>query len=301
MDGASREALSHRGTWLRRRDSFQRGVMKRRPRLWVRSEHGRVRITGLVTLALLLWLALPLARRVVLRPEASQPLRGREVALRLGCFACHGAEGRGGVGNPGSRRETIPAFTGSTLMMYVHDDAEIRQYVRDGRPDKLADDPEYRASIEAQAIRMPAYRDLATPAEIDELVAYIRQISGMIVPPAEPAASGVDVAQRMGCFGCHGPLGMGGRDNPRSLKGYIPGFLGEDFRDLVRDDAELREWIRRGKLERIERHWIGGWFARRQQIQMPAYEGRLTDADTEALVALIHWIQGGGIAQEKLQ
>jgi mono/diheme cytochrome c family protein len=267
----------------------------------VRACDGRARVSSVVALALVLWVALPLARRLILRPEASESLRGREVATRLGCFACHGGEGRGGVSNPGSQHQTIPAFTGSTLMMYVHDDAEIRQYVLDGRPDRLADDAEYRAAMEAQAIRMPAYRGRLNEQELDQLVAYIRQISGMIAPPGDPAASGVDVAQRMGCFGCHGPLGMGGRENPRSLKGYIPGFLGDDFRELVRDDGELHDWIRHGKLERIEHHWIGGWFSRRQQIQMPAYEQRLTQDELEGLVALIHWIQQDGVAKEKLQ
>ncbi|HZR82134.1 MAG TPA: c-type cytochrome [Candidatus Binatia bacterium] len=246
------------------------------------------------------WLAVPAAWRLVVRPESSRALRGREVAAAAGCFACHGAEGRGGVGNPGSRRETIPGFSGSTLMMYVHGDAEIRQYVADGRPDRLADDVDHRAEMEAQAIRMPAYRGVLSQDDIDLVVAYVRTVSGMVTPKDESAQRGLEVAQASGCFGCHGALGMGGRANPGSLKGYVPGFSGADFRELVRDDGELREWIRKGKLARVESHWIGGWFSRRQQIQMPAYERFLDDRKIDDLVALLRWIQAGGPEREPL-
>lgn len=257
---------------------------------------------GLLGLSLLLlaWLALPLARDLALRPEASRGLRGRQIAVSLGCFACHGAEGRGGGANPGARREAIPGFTGSTLMMYVHEEAEIREYILDGRPDRLADDPDYRAEMEAQAIHMPSYRGRISADDLDLLVVYVRIVSGMIEPKDEQARRGLEVAARTGCFGCHGPLGMGGRDNPRSLKGYIPGFAGEDFRDLVRDDAELREWIREGRLERLESHPVASWFTRRQVIQMPGYKRFLRDDEIDALVALLRWIQAGGPEKDPL-
>jgi hypothetical protein len=238
--------------------------------------------------------AWPLVWRGVLRPEQSPPLSGRDVAAAAGCFGCHGPEGRGGVANPGSPRGSIPGFTGSTLMMYVHDDADIRQYVLDGRPERLADDPDYRAAMEAQAIRMPAYRGRLTAGEVDLVVAFVRTVSALLEPTDESARRGLEVARRLGCFGCHGELGMGGRANPGSLKGYVPGFMGADFRELVHDDDELRTWIAKGQLERIERNPIGGWFSRRQQIHMPAFERFLGDGDRDALVALLHWINEGG-------
>ena len=249
---------------------------------------------AVVTVAMLGVLFYPLVRDAALRPERSRALQGRELAATLGCFGCHGAEGRGGIGNPGSRRATIPGFTGSTLMMYVQNEGEIRQYILDGRPDRLADDPEHRAETAAQAIHMPAYRRRLKPGEIDALAAFVRVVSGMIEPEEEKARQGLEVARRMGCFGCHGELGMGGRDNPGSLKGYIPGFMGDDFRELVRDDDELREWIRRGHLDRIDRHPIGGWFTRRQLVEMPAFAQFLSDDESAALVALVKWINAGG-------
>jgi mono/diheme cytochrome c family protein len=258
------------------------------------------RLVVAVALAVLAWASWPALRDLVLRPEASDALRGHARAQELGCFGCHGPGGRGGVGNPGSKRETIPGFTGSTLMMYVHDDDEIRQYVLDGRPDRLANDPDYAAEMKAQAIHMPAYRDVLEPGDLDVLLAYIRQVSGMVEPPSEPERTGAEVAARMGCFGCHGALGMGGVGNPGSLKGYVPGFLGEDYRELVRDETELREWIAKGRLARIDRHWIGGFFAERQLLQMPAYEERLADDEMDALVAFVRWLASGALAKEPL-
>lgn len=253
-----------------------------------------------VSAVLLLVLAYPWLRDFVLQPEASVALRGHDLAEELGCFGCHGPGGRGGVGNPGSKRKKIPPFTGSTLMMYVHDEQEIRDYILDGRPKRLAGDADYDAEMKAQAIHMPAYRDLLAPGELDLLVAYIRQVSGMIEPPEGPARTGAEIADRMGCFGCHGALGMGGIENPGSLKGYVPGFLGDDYRELVRDRAELREWIREGRLRRVDEHWIGGHFSEGQFLQMPAYKDFLDEEELEALMAFVEWIASGDMAREPM-
>jgi mono/diheme cytochrome c family protein len=249
---------------------------------------------------LLVVVAYPWMRDLVLQPETSPALRGRELAEELGCFGCHGPGGRGGVGNPGSKRKKIPPFTGSTLMMYVHDEQEIREYILDGRPKRLADDGDYAAEMKAQAIHMPAYRDVLAPGELDFLVAYIRQISGMIESPEGPARTGAEIADRLGCFGCHGALGMGGVENPGSLKGYVPGFMGADYRELVQSREELREWIREGRLRRVSEHWVGGRFAEGQLIQMPAYKDFLDEAELEALMAFVEWIASGAMAREPM-
>jgi mono/diheme cytochrome c family protein len=257
-------------------------------------------LLGAILVVVVAWLAYPRARGIVLPLEASAALRGRDVAASLGCFACHGAEGRGGVTNPGNSRETIPGFTGSTLMMYVHDDREIRDYILDGKPKRLADDPDYIAAQKAQAITMPAFRDVVSAEQVDLLVAFVRHVSGLVVPKIEPAEGGAEIARRMGCHGCHGALGMGGRSNPGSLKGYIPGFGGDDFRELVRNDDELREWIREGSLGRINQDWIGGRFAERQLIKMPAYKRFLSDREIEALISYVRWINSGAPSSEPM-
>ena len=86
---------------------------------------------------------------------------------------------------------------------------------------------------------------------------------------------------------------MGGQPNPGSLKKYIPGFQGEDFRELVRNDAELRTWLREGALPRIAKHPLGRYLFERQRVRMPAY-GRLVSAEKiEAVAAYVRWLANG--------
>jgi mono/diheme cytochrome c family protein len=239
------------------------------------------------------WLGYPLVRSRVLSLEESAAARGERLAHTLGCFACHGAGGAGGTGNPGSKEISVPAFTERTQMMYVRDEEDLREYILDGAPRRRREDPEYRARMAAAAIRMPAYRPFVTAAEVEDLVAYLRATSGQVVPDQATLARGAELAGELGCFSCHGPLGGGGVANPGSLKGYIPAFWGEDFDDLVRDDAELRAWIADGEIPRIADHPIGRRWFRRQAIKMPAYGRFLPPADVDALVAYVRWIRAG--------
>jgi hypothetical protein len=85
-------------------------------------------------------------------------------------------------------------------------------------------------------------------------------------------------------------MGIGGVPNPGSLKGYIPGFGGADFDELVRDDTELRSWIIHGGIERLNGNPLATYFIERQRIRMPVYEQRLPAADVDALVAYVRWL-----------
>lgn len=239
------------------------------------------------------WLLYPAIRARVLRLEETPAMRGQRLAAELGCFACHGPGGGGGVPNPGSEEKEVPAFTERTQMMYVKSTDDLREYILDGAPKRRREDPEYRARMEAAALRMPAYRDVVGTAQLEDLVAYLRAASDQVLPEDGPAARGAELATELGCAACHGPLGAGGVPNPRSLKGYVPGFWGEDFDELVRDDAELRAWIADGEIDRIKNHPIGGWFFRRQIVKMPAYGRFLSDADVDALAAWVRWVRAG--------
>jgi hypothetical protein len=200
----------------------------------------------------------------------------------------------GGVKNLGSREGEVPAFVEQTQMMYVTSTAELREYVLDGMPERRKADADYRAQVEAALVRMPSYRPFVTPGKVDDLVAYLRAASGQILPADDPQAfRGAELAIDLECFACHGPMGAGGVPNPGSFKGYVPSFWGTDFDDLVRDDAELRQWLRDGRVPRIAEHPIGGWFFRRQALKMPAYHDRLTPEETDALMAYVRWIRAG--------
>jgi mono/diheme cytochrome c family protein len=252
-----------------------------------------VRVLVVLAFAEAAWLLYPLVRARVLSLEETPAARGERLAAELGCFGCHGPAGTGGTKNPGSEEDSVPAFTERTQMMYVKSTDDLREYVLDGAPRRKRDDPDYRAKMEAAALRMPAYRHVLSSAQVDDLVAYLRATSGQVLPDAEAAAQGAELATQYSCFACHGPLGAGGVRNPRSLKGYVPAFWGADFDDLVRDDGELRAWIAKGEIPRLTDHPVARWFLARQRLKMPAYEKFVAPADIDALVAYVRWIRAG--------
>ncbi len=226
------------------------------------------------------------------RPAESPELRGFHLAGRLGCFGCHGPGGTGGVPNPGSEEGEIPSWTGGTLMMYVNDDAEIAEWIRFGRPRRLRrpGDPEVASAARTPPIRMPGYEGRVMHRGIDDLVAYIKTVGGRAVPPPGPAREGYRVAARLGCFGCHGSAGRVGSPNPGSFKGVVPGWTGPDFRELVRNDDELRAWILDGGIPRLERNPVARWFIDRQVIRMPAYRTLVRKAELDAIIAYVRWL-----------
>src|SRR6058998_2841841 len=65
------------------------------------------------------------------RPNLPAAERGRRLALRTGCFACHGAEGTRGTANPGRSDKSVPTFEGD-VMMFAKTPEEIREWIRDG-------------------------------------------------------------------------------------------------------------------------------------------------------------------------
>jgi mono/diheme cytochrome c family protein len=241
------------------------------------------------------WLLYPAVRRVVLAIEDTAAARGHRLAHSLGCFACHGPEGGGGTKNPGSQEGEVPAFTEQTQMMYVKTTDDLRAYILDGAPKRRLDDPDYVARMASAALRMPAYRGFVTAAEVEDLVAYLRATSGQIFPEEESKvlARGAELMAEYHCASCHGPFGAGGVPNPGSFKGYIPGFWGEDYDELVRDDEELRRWLADGEIPRITEHPVGGWFFRRQATKMPAYGRFLPPEDIAALAAYVKWLRAG--------
>jgi mono/diheme cytochrome c family protein len=239
------------------------------------------------------WLAYPTVRDWVLQVERDDVRRGREAAQRLGCFNCHGPGGKGGLANPGSEGETVPSFHEGTPMMFVSSDNDIREYILDGAPAAKLQRASYRAEMDAQAIRMPAYRGWVGEADVNALVGYVRASSELLAPTDATVQKGAELARKNGCFACHGEMGGGGLENPGSLKGYIPGFIGHDFRDLVRSDEELVGWIRDGTIPRLATHPVARIFLERQRIQMPAYKAFLSEEDIRAIAAYVRWLAAG--------
>jgi mono/diheme cytochrome c family protein len=235
----------------------------------------------------------PAARDRALGVELTAAERGARTAAGAGCFDCHGPLGSGGVKNPGSADGEVPGFSGGTPMMWAKSEDEIREYILDGAPARKRNDLRHQQQMQAQLLTMPAYRGYLGADEVDALIVYIRAVSGLIVPPDALAAQGQDLAVRLACFQCHGPMGSGGSKNLGSFKGYIPGWWGSDFRELVRNDDELRDWLRDGQIARLRDHPIAKHFLHGQRISMPGYKNFITDQQLRALIRYVRWVNDG--------
>ena len=205
--------------------------------------------------------------------------RGADLAVAQGCTGCHGGP---------SASQLLP---GPFANLEHLDSATLREWILDGLPRHVRDDPESQEALATIAIRMPAWRGRLTDAQVDDLVTYVRALGGADVPEDEMARQGHAVAERLGCFGCHGPGGRGAGRNPGSLKGYIPPWDGPDFEDLVASAGELREWILNGRPQRLQSNPLARFFLDRQAIRMPAFRGHLTEEELRVLEAYIGWLR----------
>lgn len=224
--------------------------------------------------------------------SATPAQRGARVADRLGCAACHGPAGTRGIDNPGAPGGMVPSWVGGNWMMYTPHVEDVREYILDGVPSRLKDDPAYRVSQARALIHMPAYRGRLTDQELDDLVAYYQAVSGMALPDDPLVKHGYEEALEHGCFGCHGPGGQMNTPNPGSLMGYIPAWSGTDFPELVANDEELKEWIRDGSIQRFRDNPGAAYFLNRQAVHMPGYRGVLSPGDIDAIAAYIRWLRG---------
>jgi len=178
----------------------------------------------------------------------------------------------------------VPPWTGGTWMMYNADEGDIREWILDGYPSDREPDS-------GALIPMPAYRGEISDADLDDLVAYVLAVSQFGSPDDPEAASGRTVANRRGCFGCHGPEGRGLIENPLSFKGYIPPWDGDDYLELVGDDGEFRQWVRNGISDRFRDNPAARVFVDRQIVPMPAYGALISDEELDQLLAYVEWVR----------
>jgi len=113
-----------------------------------------------------------------------------------------------------------------------------------------------------------------------------------IFAPHVPAAErGRRLAERMGCFGCHGPGGIRGANNPGRTDLTVPGFEG-DVMMFAKSPDEIRQWIKTGTTEK--RRVSGSWQEQRRAgaMKMPAFGRRLEKHQIEDLVAFVRASSG---------
>src|SRR5262249_38479480 len=88
--------------------------------------------------------------------------------------------------------------------------------------------------------------------------------------------------------------GYGGRlapPNPGSFKGCIPSWDEADFGELVRDQAEFAQWVKRGVSDRFRANPAAMFFLTRGRLHMPAFERHLAPGDLAALWAYVRWLR----------
>jgi mono/diheme cytochrome c family protein len=223
--------------------------------------------------------------------NVSRVQRGYEVAYRNGCFSCHGPGGIKGMANPGHAEEEVPPWSGGLMTMYAFNEGELREWILDGLPARIRNDPEQMKLRAKAVVEMPAWRGIINERDLDDLVAYVKAVGDFEKPQDEKADEGRKVAERLGCFNCHGPQGRGSTPNARAFKGYIPSWDGPDFPELARDDGEIREWVLDGVSKRMSNNPGARFFLERQPIKMPAYRGNIKDEEIGRIIDYIHWLR----------
>jgi len=249
------------------------------------------RIGRLLGFVLVLALAAAAGYRHWRSKNISSVQRGFTVAHERGCFTCHGPGGLRGMANPGYGLDEIPPFAGGLITMYAQSEAEIREWILDGMPQRIRSDAQQMKLREKSAIRMPAWRGLMDERELHDLVNFVKAVSDFEKPKDEKADEGRKVAERYGCFNCHGPQGRGTMPNVRAFKGYIPAWDGDDFPELAANDAEIREWIQDGVSKRFAGNALAQFFLKRQPIHMPAYRAHLKPEEIDQLIDYIRWVR----------
>ncbi|HTQ80051.1 MAG TPA: c-type cytochrome [Thermoanaerobaculia bacterium] len=215
---------------------------------------------------------------------ATPVARGRAVAERMGCFGCHGPGGVSGSKNPGAKGGEVPTWSGGTWMMYNDSEADLRAWILDGHPPHRPPDP-------GALLTMPAYRSRLRPAEADDLVAYVLAASQFGRLEDEKVAAGLEAAVHYGCLGCHGPEGRGLVADPGSLKGFVPPWDGPDYAELVESDAEFRQWVKDGTLDRFRANPAAQHILKTEALRMPAFGDRIKPEEVEALLAYAKWVR----------
>ena len=170
--------------------------------------------------------------------------------FRTYCAQCHGAGGGGAFGFPNLLDDD---------WLWGGDAEAIAYTVRHGI--HSADDEDTRGT------QMPAFGEILEPEELDQVVAYVRSISGQSSDPALAEAGAEIFADN--CSGCHGETGEGNRD------------LGApNLTDAI--------WLRGGSEDEIRQTVATAKFG-----TMPAWGKRLTEAEVRAVATYVHQLGGG--------
>lgn len=149
-----------------------------------------------------------------------------------------------------------------------------------GQPGQaLSDSPKSECNGETSKPTHPSYkgdcRDLLAYFEAVRLKRMFSQRANS--PNQNRLLKGEALARQYNCFQCHGELGQGGFSNRGALKGYIPGYFGEDFAVLTRSGRinSVRSWISQGIDRSLYENRLTGpiarFFIEQQEVSMPKF------------------------------
>ena len=110
--------------------------------------------------------------------------------------------------------------------------------------------------------------------------------------PHLPAAErGRRIAEREGCFTCHGPGGTRGAGNPGRADRTVPTFEGDEMM-YAKNDEDLREWIRDGVSRAKDASQSYQADRARGTLRMPAFGRRLSRHQIDDLVSYVNAMAG---------
>ena len=116
--------------------------------------------------------------------------------------------------------------------------------------------------------------------------------AAFVFRPRLPAAErGRRLAERTGCFSCHGPGGIRGAANPGRTDKTVPTFE-SDVMMYAKSPDEIHEWIHDGVT--AKKAASRTWRAARDSgvLKMPAFKGRMNERQMEDLVAYVMAMSG---------
>ncbi|MBU0655181.1 MAG: c-type cytochrome [Gammaproteobacteria bacterium] len=212
-----------------------------------------------------IWKQIGLAALLSLMVMLAEANDGK-VLFQQHCSACHGQEGKGGIGLPLSKPAVMESLT----------DDYIRKTIRSGRPGRI----------------MPAFEKLEN-AEVDAIVTYMRawgisKVAEPLKPLAGNSVKGKPLFEQ-NCAACHGKNLSGGTEGTGvtfSRKREMPimppalnnaGFLG------AATDGMLRYIIQHG----------------RTGTPMPGFGGTLEQAQVDDIIAYVRASELKHDAEEK--
>ena len=124
-------------------------------------------------------------------------------------------------------------------------------------------------------------------------LALIAGVAAAIVRrPNLPAAErGRRIAERTGCFGCHGPGGLRGANNPGRTDKTVPNFA-DDMMMYAKTPEEIHEWIHNGVTHKKANSVTWRTDRDRGALKMPAFKDRMNERDMDDVVAYVMAVTG---------